>query len=592
MTTVLAAIQDIVAVAFVSLSILTLVRWLDQRNRSTGFLALAIGSLGLVTIIGRFTAHTGITNWLVSDASLVAFCISAYALLEFRGTFLPLGRRARLLAAGVLAVATAVYVAIGPAAPGHQPSAAQSIAVLVLVIAWAACVGEPIVRFWSAGRTLPAVQGARLRSLALGYALLVGILLAAGSGGAFTRSVQFSIATQVIALLSVPVLYAAFSPPAWLRRIWREPEEEALSMAIEELLLFSPSRAAMATRSLDWAVRLVGADSGFITDSDGSILASKAMTEESAMALGSQLGRDDGTLHRLSRPDHSTAIVAPLHLDSGDGHIVVLSGPFTPFFGADEARRLSRYATAVSAGLDRTVLTEKITALERTKSEFLNLASHELRGPITVIRGYLSMLEAGTLGEISETARKVLPLLNSKATEANSLVEQMIEAARLEEGKLELKPELVDLRLLCETALEMVRPIVDEGHLLRIEASAAVPAEVDPERIRTIVGNLLSNAIKYSPQGGDVTCRVVREDGVGKIIVVDQGLGIAPEDMPRLFTRFGRISTSDTAHIGGTGLGLYLSRELARLHGGDLTVESRPGQGSAFTLAIPLAVAS
>jgi signal transduction histidine kinase len=593
MTILLQAIQDVVCLAFLALSILTASQWLRQRDASTGLMALAIGSLGLVTLIGRFTSHTGINNAFLANLSLVAFCFSGYALLEFRGTFLALGRPARLLAIGVLAVTAVIYIAIGPPPAGRPPSTLQSFAVLALIIAWVACVVEPIVRFWLAARRLPAVQATRLRSLAIGYALLVVILLGAGSGGAFTRSVGFGIATQLVALLAVPALYAAFSPPAWLRRIWREPEEEALRMAIEDLLLFSTSRAEMANKALEWAVRLVGADAGFVVDADGSILASKGISEDAANRLGTRLGREDGRpLRRLTEGENATALIVPLRLDAGDGSVVVLSGPYTPFFGADEARRLKGYATAVAAGLDRTVLTAKITALERTKTEFLSLASHELRGPLTVIRGYLSMLEAGTLGEISESARKVLPILSAKAAEANSLVGQMVEAARLEEGRLELKPERVDLRHLCETVLDMVRPIVDNGHLLRIEAESPVPVEVDPERIRTIVGNLLSNAIKYSPDGGEVTCRVMLENGIGKIMVIDQGLGIAAEDMPRLFTRFGRIATKETAQIGGTGLGLYLSRELARLHGGDLTAESSPGQGSTFTLAIPLSAGS
>jgi len=344
----------------------------------------------------------------------------------------------------------------------------------------------------------------------------------------------------------------------------------------------------MASKALDWAVRLVGGDAGFVVDADGSILASTGISEEAASGLGKRLGREDGRpLRRLTEGESATALIVPLRLEAGDGDVVVLSGPYTPFFGADEARRLSGYATAVTAGLDRTLLTEKITSLERTKTEFLNLASHELRGPITVLRGYLSMLESGTLGDMSESARRILPILSAKATEANSLVEQMIEAARLEEGRLELKPVRVDLRHLCETAVETVRPIVPTAHALRIEAESEVPAQVDPERIRTIVGNLISNAIKYSPEGGEVICRVLMENGVGKIMVIDQGLGIAAEDMPRLFTRFGRIATKDTAHIGGTGLGLYLSRELARLLGGDVTVASKLGEGSTFTLSLP-----
>jgi signal transduction histidine kinase len=269
--------------------------------------------------------------------------------------------------------------------------------------------------------------------------------------------------------------------------------------------------------------------------------------------------------------------------------LAVVSGPFTPFFGTEEVGRLTGYATNVTAGLDRAILTERIAALERTKSEFLNLASHELRGPITVIRGYLSMLERGSLGEVPEGARRALPVLSAKADEMNALVEQMIEAARLEEGRLELHPVDTDLRALAQKAVEMIQPLANTTHAISVDTpSEEVRATVDPERVGTILGNLLSNAIKYSPSGGKVRCTVVRQGEMGIVEVSDEGVGIAPEEMDTLFTRFGRITNRETRHIGGTGLGLYLSRQLARMHGGDVTVTSIPGKGSTFSFAVPL----
>jgi signal transduction histidine kinase len=284
-----------------------------------------------------------------------------------------------------------------------------------------------------------------------------------------------------------------------------------------------------------------------------------------------------------------TAVVVPLPLDSGTGVLAVVSGPFTPFFGTDEVGRLTGFATNVTAGLDRAILTERIAALERTKTEFLNLASHELRGPITVIRGYLSMLERGSLGNIPETARKALPVLSAKADEMNALIEQMIEAARLEEGRLELSPRRADLREVARTALDMAQPFTDAAHALVFESpDIEITVMIDVDRIGTVIGNLLTNAIKYSPGGGTVTLKVSTDDLVGKISVTDCGVGIPPDRFDRLFTRFGRIVTPETSHIPGTGLGLYLSRELARLHGGDITATSVLGKGSTFVLAVPL----
>ena len=282
-------------------------------------------------------------------------------------------------------------------------------------------------------------------------------------------------------------------------------------------------------------------------------------------------------------------MILPLPLDAGTGALIVLSGPYTPYFGSDELTWLSGYATSITAALDRAILTERIAALERTKTEFLNLASHELRGPITLVRGYLDMLANGSLGAVSKELRRVLPALQIKADEMNSLIEQMIEAARLEEGRLELHPVETDLRELARRAVDVIAPLTNKEHALKVETPAqAVRATVDPERVSTILANLLSNAIKYSPRGGEIRCAVTREDGMAVVEVTDQGVGIAPEEMDKLFTRFGRIPNQETRHIGGTGLGLYLSRQLARMQGGDVTVRSIPGKGSTFRFAVPL----
>jgi len=593
MTEVLQALQYATSLVFVLLGLLTLRDYLLHRERSRGLLALAIGCLGLVSLLGQAQALSGYALGQVGqDLVLVILMVSGYALLLFRSSFIRLRPRAQMFSfAGVLAVILLVLVANVPYQPNARLNLFQQVSVGLLVLAWAACVIEPIVRFWLASIGRPAVLRERLRALSVGYAALVLIVLFAGLATAASQHPFVRLATQLIALLAAPLLYVSFSPPLWLRFTWRNPEEVAYRESIKDLLLFSPTRQRLAERALEWAVRFVGADSAFIADSDGSVLAARGIDEVQAERLRAQLGAPAReTMLRLpGGEDAQSALVVPLPLNSGTGVLVVLSGPFTPFFGTDEIGRLTAYATNLTIGLDRTTLTERIAALERTKTEFLNLASHELRGPITVIRGYLSMLERGSLGEIPESAQRALPVLTAKADEMNALVEQMIEAARLEEGRLELSTRRADLREVARIAVEMARPISDSEHALVLESSEAeVPVMVDVDRIATVIGNLLSNAIKYSPGGGQVTCRVAREKYVGTITVSDKGVGIPPDRFDRLFTRFGRIVTPETSHIPGTGLGLYLSRELARLHGGDITATSVLGKGSSFVLAVPL----
>jgi PAS domain S-box-containing protein len=233
---------------------------------------------------------------------------------------------------------------------------------------------------------------------------------------------------------------------------------------------------------------------------------------------------------------------------------------------------------------------DRMAQLEMAKTEFLRLASHELRGPMAVIRGYLSMLDQGSLGVLSTEAHRVVGILLAKSEEANDMVDQLLEAARMEDDRLRLRLEPTDMRRVVDMAVERMRPLLSDRHRVEVVLpEAPVVAGVDVERMRTVVSNLLDNARKYSPEGGLIRCALAEDRDLGRVVieVSDQGMGIAGEVMPRLFSRFGRLVTPENSHIPGTGLGLYLSRELVRRHGGDITVTSQPGRGSTFRVVLP-----
>jgi signal transduction histidine kinase len=363
-------------------------------------------------------------------------------------------------------------------------------------------------------------------------------------------------------------------------------DEGQFRSALHDLLLYSPDRRTLAERALGWALRLGGGESAFVIDSDRSILAFKGVDPAEAEQLAA---RHDflsaaARRHEPWRQDH--ILIVPLDLQNGQGAIVLISGRLMPIFGDDELNQLAQYAISITAGLDRVTLTSRIQALEKAKSDFLNIASHELRGPMTIIKGYLTMFEAGSLGELSPKASSVLPLLISKSDEINWMLEQMLEAARLEEGRLELNTKAADVVDVTDKAIDGVKMLL-RGHDLNVDEPAEpVEADLDPDRFQMVVRNLLTNAAKYSPAGTGITVRIRRTDGMATVAVIDQGVGIGPQDQANLFTRFGRIQ--NTQHVQGTGLGLWLSREIARMHKGDLTVESTVGGGSTFILAVPL----
>jgi signal transduction histidine kinase/putative methionine-R-sulfoxide reductase with GAF domain len=230
---------------------------------------------------------------------------------------------------------------------------------------------------------------------------------------------------------------------------------------------------------------------------------------------------------------------------------------------------------------------ERMAALEKSKSEFLQLASHELRSPIGVVRGYLSMLEDGSLGP--GDLPRVLPILLAKTQQTNLLINEMLETARLESRAMAVDLRPVDLRDVVRQAVRIMQPLAGSASPIALSLpDGEVPVLADASRLETVVSNLLDNAVKYSPGKALVACTLWITDGHAEVVISDRGVGIAEGDLPRLFQRFSRIVTDSTRNIAGTGLGLYIARELARQQGGDITVESQVGEGSVFRLTLPI----
>ncbi|OLC47765.1 MAG: hypothetical protein AUH80_04470 [Chloroflexi bacterium 13_1_40CM_4_65_16] len=584
MTQAAALLQNLAAAGFVALGVAIAYRWYRERGRAQAMLALALITLAVVAALGR-VGDPQHPLAVLSLVEIVGFLLSGYFVLLFRNEFIPLGSFAFQAANLLLAISIVVGI-LDVTALAHADPRVATVIVLEIIGAWAIFTGEPIARFWLASRNLPAVQRARMRFLSFGFAVLIAILFISVLGGSALRSPTAIVVTELVVLMVIPAIYVSFAPPALLRRIWRMGEEDELRAAIQDLLIFSPTREVLAERAATWAMRLLGGNAAFITDPDGKFIANAGIDPARAAHLMAEQRKNP-----LGAPDRVVAV--PLPLTDGQGSLGVVAGPFSPVFGTEEITQLRAYASSVSAGLERARVTERMAAIESNKTQFLNLASHELRGPVTVIRGYVSMLEGGLLGHLNDRGRKAAAMMSAKASEMNELIDEMVEAARLEDGGLTLKLVESDLRDIARSATFSVAPLVDSRHQVDLDLpERRVRVKVDPDRTKTIIANLLSNAIKYSPNGGPITCHVRARAGIARVAVSDHGLGIAPQNLHMLFTRFGRVITPETEHLKGTGLGLFLGRQLARLQGGDITVISVPGKGSTFTLHLPSASAA
>ncbi len=243
------------------------------------------------------------------------------------------------------------------------------------------------------------------------------------------------------------------------------------------------------------------------------------------------------------------------------------------------------------------VVHQDVTALkeaERLKDEFIALAAHELRTPVAILKGFSQTL-------LVQTARGKGPVLADWQTEALqeidqatirlvALTEDLLDVTRLQAGRLQLQLEPMNIIPLIQRLVERIQ-MTTERHRIALETTLPyLVVSIDPRRIEQILSNLLGNAIKYSPGGGTIEVQISENEQreLACLRIKDHGIGIPAQQQSRIFHRFTRAENAEASGIGGTGLGLYLCRELIERHGGHIWFESIEGQGSTFFVELPL----
>ena len=236
-------------------------------------------------------------------------------------------------------------------------------------------------------------------------------------------------------------------------------------------------------------------------------------------------------------------------------------------------------------------LNQKVQEANRLKTEFVTVVTHELRSPLTSISGYLDLLLEEEGREGAETREAYLQIVKRNADRLLELINDLLDIARLEAGKLALKRVPLDLEGLIQEVSEALRPQIEsKGQHLRLALGAPLPVVTgDPERLTEILLNLVSNAHKYTPQGGSITVATRAEHTGVCIAVQDTGIGLSSAEQQQLFTKFFRVQHPLAREAGGTGLGLAIARALVELHGGTITVVSAPGRGATFNVTLPAA---
>ena len=262
---------------------------------------------------------------------------------------------------------------------------------------------------------------------------------------------------------------------------------------------------------------------------------------------------------KLSNPERiMTVYAAPLNAeDAKDGGLLVLSD-------VTEVRKL-----------------------QQLRSEFVANVTHELKTPLTSIRGFIELLKSGDRDE--ETRQYFYDVLDIEAERLHHLIDDMLVLSQIENAKDDVQTVPCNLNQEIETVLRRAKPIAEKnGIVLRLEAEEAFLVASSPTRLQQLFGNLVENAIKYNKPQGRVTVTLQRQRNMVLVKVKDTGIGIPQEHLPRLFERFYRVDSSRSREIGGTGLGLSIVKHLAGLYHGDVSVESVVGEGSVFTVRLPL----
>lgn len=413
--------------------------------------------------------------------------------------------------------------------------------------------------------------------------------------------------------------------------------DQALAARVEELSVMQRiDRELNATLdykqvmeiTLDWAVRMTGADVGLVAvvveSGDGSrglrFLANRGYPQDLFAAYATTVWTlDRGIIGRVARsgkpelvedvqsdadyvaaaPGMVAQLTVPIWREERIIGVIALESSRRGLLNQERLSLVTRLADHAAIAIENARLFEEVRRANDAKTEFISFVSHELKQPMTSIKGYTELLIKGVGGELNEMQRTFLDTVQANVNHMNSLVSELLDISRIESGRLRLEIGNVPIAQVID---EVVRTTHGQIESKRQVLEVSVPPDLplvrgDRSRLVQIVTNLVSNASKYTPEGGHIAVRARRwpESGAGEqngfvlCTVSDTGIGISPADQKRLFTKFFRADDPAVRSVSGTGLGLAITKSLVELQGGQIWAESKLGQGSAFSFTIPVA---
>ncbi|HET7521635.1 MAG TPA: GAF domain-containing sensor histidine kinase [Candidatus Limnocylindria bacterium] len=595
----LSAISQLIYLALFVISAVRLIRLRSWVAFDTFLFFGVITVILLVTDAARLVGAedhpaVGVVSW-------VGIAALPYLLLRLADDFQP--RRWTTMLVASLSVVGVVVLGIVLPQPWPLP------AVMALVAHFVVFGGYASFAFLRESRRAHGGTRRRMQAVALGSALIALVIALAGVTALIPSTAPaLSLATQVLSLAAVVAYFVGFAPPAILQRGWQEPAiRSALASAAELLTVGDPHEigAEYAAAAIA-ATGAQGARIGLWDEARGTIEFRDDLGELSHMAPGEAISgrafvlQKPVTTSRAERDAPERAeeyrragirAIVSAPVTSGDRRLGVLTAYAVrpPFFTDDVVSVLSMLAEQAALVLRTRELLHEAAQVQamgemtRMKDDFLSVVAHDVRTPLTTILINSELLRNAFSGE-DRNARRA-EALHSEAMRLKQLVEDYLDVVRSEHDQDAGPPrrEVADLAALVR---DVVATLDGERGRVEVDAPSPVRGSFDTSRIRQLIQNLVSNALKYSDASEKVAVSVADENGEVTLRVRDHGIGIPEADIPLLFERFHRGANADDRRYRGLGLGLYIVRQVAQEHGGDIAVSSRLGEGTTFTVRL------
>jgi signal transduction histidine kinase len=594
--------QHLAEVLYVVIFAAVVLGALRRPTRARLDMVLFFGVTAVIVLASELLALLQMpTPVVVSNAETALIMTLPYLLLRLVADFIDIPRRLVLGAEVGLAAAVVSLLFIPPPLP--------SVLVLLMVAYFVGLSLYASFAFMRGSRRAGGVTRRRLQAVALGSVFLGLDILVAGLAVLDpARADIWDVFGPLAGMASGLAYVLGFAPPTWLRRAWQEPEVRAFLERAATLPHLPTTRAIVAELERGAAAAAGGSGATIgLWDEAADILrffdaAAQASADASARAIAARVLRDQQAFFsdditgegraRAAASGSTAAVAAPITAGARRLGVLVVYAGHAPIFADSDVELVQLLADQAAVILesrkllDAAALAQARTEAARLKEDFLSSAAHDLKTPIAGILTQAQVLQRRL--EVQAVDARVpggVARIIGEARRLSALVLELLDVSLLEQGRLLTTRESVNL-------IEVASGVCERhGHgavACRVDAPESVIGTCDPIRIRQLVEHLVDNAVKFSPADGEVVLRVWRELQDVRLDVVDQGIGIPPDDLPRLFERFHRGSNVDDRRFAGLGLGLYLSRGIAEQHGGRIWATSNPGGGSTFSVSLPL----